>query len=159
MQPYTIPPAYVVNAPAEFMRQFGNRQVQSPTISIDVEALKLMIQAFISMLESYYVELLKLSPEEAKNLLSSVSAPPPAAETVIEIDANDLDKDFQAHLSDLAKLSSLVYERLTFIANREAIDEDSEEYQSFLVDMAQEIIDKEGGKKIYGKDALLALFD
>lgn len=158
MQPPTVPSAYIVNAPTEFIRQFGNGKSQADDISIDIHALEHIVAGFISMLKSYHTTLLQLSPEEARALIQNVQSPLSAPQAVIEINVNELQSSFQESLVALAQLTQAVHERISLIANRKEIDEESADYQSFLVDLAQEISEKDNDK-VYGKDSLMALFD
>ncbi len=102
----------------------------------------------------------RMSAEEAAAVLEGLEPVKPVIQMIIEDikkplphTATELDKD----MNKLGRLVVWVYCGLLTVAEQAEVDEESEEYQQFMVDMA--VRSMESGHNYGGLKSLLALFD
>lgn len=139
------------------MQKEENKHASAPLVHIDSQIVKALLKSFLPILETAYEELLKLSPAEAARLLQQTDTPTAEVTGSVKLDESELDAEFREYLGELARLSLQIQRRVQDIASRAPIDEESEDYQAFLVKMAEEAMKSE---RIYlGRDELHKLFE
>ncbi len=156
----TLSSSYVVNAPTEFMRAFS-LSTQHKEMPLHAATLIRLVEGFIALLQDFYEESLKMSPQEAQMMLNTSGIETLSEEAIaVKLIIHQAETaELQAAMTTLVAYTEAVVMRIHDIASRGEIDEDSKEYNTFLADMAADITEKEGNSRIYGEKALFALFD
>lgn len=154
MTPNTLSSSYVVNAPAEFMRQFSIKSQRKAT-NIHAATLVRLIEGFIELIRDFYEESLKMSPQEAQIMLNEAEVNTLSQSILaVKLVINQTETaELQAAIMSLVAYSEALVERINTIANRGEIDETSEDYAEFWIDEIAKERKKSEPRKIFDNSA------